>query len=365
MKTTALRLFLASFAALSVTACGSSTDTDYDGSFDDNPTPEATPDVTPEPTPIPNTRPEAPEFALSHDVVKPADVVTIGLTLADADGDSLTSTVVAVLDLGDDELDISGNLTKVSDAEWSFVAPITEAELGVVRFRAQSTDARGGVSDPAESTELTIDNRVTFEPGPQKPIDVCRFAKGGCKIAFNADDLKMDVTVPNFQEYIPDQLRGALFTIPSTDFIAAVDLQVNETVAKYSLADSNLPSIDLTVGTDEIGYGYALEIYPTIAIGTSPNSMVLAWKWRVRALASNAMTKENLLNGTILAQGNLGYAAPTRLEASIRDGILRFTINGNIQTPSIAATNLAGTDLGFTARAAQVSFSNASATLKP
>lgn len=362
MKTLSLRLFLAAVTALSVAACGSTDDTDYDGSIDPNPTPEATPDVTPEPTPIPNTRPEAPDFSLSHDVAKPADVVTIDLALVDADGDLVTSNLTAVLDLGDDELDISGNLTKVSDAQWQFVAPITEAELGTVRFRAQATDARGGVSDLSESNDLTIDNRVDVTP--DHPLDVCRWAKAGCKIEFNADNLKLDVTVPDPTIYIPDQLRGALFTVPSTDFIAAVDLQVNDMVTKWSLADSNLPSIQVTVGTDEIGYGYALEIYPVVVSGSRPESMLIRWNWRVRALASNGMTKENLLAGTILASGNLSYAAPSHIEASIRDGILRFTI-GNVTTPSIAATNLAGTDLGFTARATEVTFTNTAATMKP
>ena len=366
MKTLSLRAALALVAAFSMTACGGSQDVDSSDSFQDEPAPEVTPDVTPEATPAPNTRPEVVEMTLSATDVKPSDVVTVDLELVDADGDAITSTLSAFLVLATGEaFDISGNLTKESESRYSFSAPITEQEIGSVYFTATAIDAHGDVSDAVDSMTLTIDNRVDLGPGPGNGRNICRIPKLGCKIGFSADDLMLNVSVPSFTDYVPDQLRGTYFDIPSTDFVTTVDLVINTNAAKWSLADSNTPSIQVTVGTDSVGSGYALEIFPVIVTGSQPTSMLIQWKWQARALASNAMTKDNLLGGSILAQGTLGAFAPTKLEASVRDGIVSFTINGNVQVPAIAATNVAGSQLGFSARAAEVAFMNASATLKP
>lgn len=365
MKT--LRLMMSALSILALTACGASDvnevpadDTSYE------PTPEI-PEATPVPTEIPNIRPDAPLFTLSATAVKPQEQVLIHLELNDVDGDAMTSVCAAALTSESPESGIDGFLTKVSETEWTFTAPVTATEIGLAVIRCHVNDDRGGVSELAESMTIQIDNRVDVEPGdPGNNRDICLIPKLGCKIGFNADDIAINVSVPDPQVYVPDQVRGMFVDLPHTDFVLAADVLVNADVARYSILDTNLPSIQVTVGTDSTGLGYSLELIPfSTSLNKSISTMQLQWRWQVRALAIDGMTKENLFGGQVLASGNLGVAAPQHVEARVQDGLLQFSINGSVFTPAIAATNVAGSQVGFSARAAEVQFADAHAILKP
>ena len=357
MKTT-LRL-VASTLSILAAACGGTADVSSDSPDIYEPTPEATP--TPE---APNVSPLLPLFTLSIDSVKPADVVVVDLALGDPDGDAVTTVCTAVLTSQAPEFDVSGFLSKISESQYSFIAPITATDIGKAVVRCKAQDGRGGESPLAESMEITIDNAIVIDTPTENRWNICRLAKGGCNITFDADALTMDVSVPDPQIYIPDQVRGAYYDIPHTDFVANVDLNVDVNVAKYSLIDLNAPSIQVTVGTDELGLGYALQITPYVVSGTKFTTMNLAWRWQVVALATNGMTKENLFAGAVLASGNLN-AVPNKVQVTVQDGLLQFAMNGAVFTPAIASTNVAGSQLGFSARSAALTFSNATAVLKP
>lgn len=361
MKT--LRLMMSALTILAVAACGGTSDDPRTGS-DEFYEPEATPEATPEGTPVvPNVGPYVPLITLSADSVKPADEVLVDLVLTDPDGDAMTTACTAVLTSESPEFDVSGFLTKVSETQYRFVAPVTATPIGKAVVRCKADDGRGGESDLAESTEILIDNHVVFEPTTDKYIDICNLPKSGCKILLDVD-LGARVTVPDPEIYIPDQVRGATFEIPHTDFVANVDLDVDANVAMWSLIDENHPSIQVTAGTDEAGLGYSLEILPYVPSGAKLTAMNIDWRWQVVALAANGMTKENLFAGTVLASGTLA-SAPSHVEVTVQDGLLRFSINGTVSTPAIAATNLAGSQVGFSARSTAVAFSNAGAILRP
>jgi hypothetical protein len=361
MKT--LRLMMSALSILALTACGAS---DVNDEYEPTPEPESTPDATPVPTEIPNIRPDAPLFTLSATAVKPQEQVLIHLELNDVDGDVMTSVCAAALTSQVPEFGIDDSLTKVSETEWTFTAPITATEIGLAVIRCHVNDDRGGVSELAESMTIQIDNRVDVEPGdPGNNRDICLIPKLGCKIGFNADDVAINVSVPDPQVYVPDQVRGMFVDLPHTDFVLAADVLVNTDVARYSILDTNLPSIQVTVGTDATGLGYSLELIPYATSGSKFSTLQLQWRWQVRALAADGMTKENLFGGQVLASGNLGVAAPQHVEARVQDGLLQFAINGSVFTPAIAATNVAGSQVGFSARAAEVQFADAYAVLKP
>lgn len=355
MKTT-LRLAISTLTLLAAACGGTEVSNDYE------PTPEATVEVTPTPV-VPNEKPNAPLLTLSNLSVKPLDEVLVDLSLTDPDGDAMTTACTVVLTSAVPELEIPASLTKVSESSYLFLAPVTQTQIGTAVVRCTATDSRGAESNLAESAAILIDNYVDVEPGSNNYRDVCRIAKIGCKMEFTSEDL-MNVNVPDPQFYVPDQLRGAFIDVPHPDFIGSVDLDIDTNATKWSILDDNTPSIQITLGTDAAGLGYALELIP-IPTTMTLSSMRLNWKWRVVALASNGMTKENLLAGSILASGNMGLVEPTQVDMTVQDGLVQFTINGTHHTPAIAATNVAGSQLGFSARATGVAFSNAGVVLKP
>lgn len=363
MKT--LRLMMSALSILAVAACGPSDVSDAP-SDEYGYEPEATPDATPEPTAIPNIRPDVPAFTLSSTAVKALDEVQVELALYDADGDALTTICSAAVVSQTPELELPDALVKISETEWTFTAPITAAEIGLAVIRCQAIDARGAVSDLAESMTIEIDNYVDVDPvDPGNKRDVCFSLLANCTIDLDVSDLMLHVRVFDAPQYVPDQFRGAFVDLPHTDFVAGVDIAADTTALKHSFLDENIPSIQFTVGTDADGSGYALELLPYVSSGSTFSTMRLQWTWQVRALAVDGMTKPNLLAGTVLASGYLGFAAPNHVEATVQDGLLQFSINGNVFTPAIAATNLAGTQVGFSARAADVQFAGAHAVLKP
>ena len=365
MKT--LRLTISALTLLATAACGATEVTSNPpDSFESEPepTPEATPEATP-PVPV-NERPFVPEMTLSTTSVKALETVLVDLTLADPDADELVSECSAFLTSENPEFEIASAVEKLSETQWRFTAPITQSEIGTAVVRCSAVDPDGERSDLAESMAITIDNRVDLAD-PNDPthtkFNICRVAPQFCTMVI--DDL-LNVRVIDPQTRVPDQVRGVRVEIPHTDFTSIVDLSIGMDVAKKAIYDEENPSIQVTVGADAAGYGYILQLTP-YATDTyaSLKGMNVAWRWEVRALTPDGMTAANLFAGQLLASGSLGYTAPQQVEASVQDGLLSFTINGNVQTPAIAATNVSGSIIGLSARSMDVSFVAPMATLKP
>lgn len=362
MKNTAITLMLSALSILSAACGGSEVESDGGYSFDITPEPE------PEETPIPNVRPDAPAIAASTTKIISLHDVTFDLTLSDPDGDPLESSCTAAFTHLPNEVDATGLLRKVSETQYVFAAPITEETLATFVVRCVAIDPAGEVSERSQSDEVTIDNRV-IKPGDDwdvfKKLDLCRAAPSSCKMLLEVGNL-MDVRVPEPDEFIPDQLRGIRADLPHTDFEAYLDLVLSSLLAKKALLQGLAPSVQVAVGAGETGSGYVLELAP-YATNTAKSvaTLTIAWKWQVRSLAQDGLTSANMLGGVILAQGTMSAVAPSHVQATVRDGLLQFTINGAVTTPAIAATNVGGPGVLMGARAIDATFSNGTVTLKP
>jgi hypothetical protein len=300
-------------------------------------------------------------IALSDDMVVPGETVIVDLALADPDLDALTSECHAIETSVEIEEILDSRLTKVSETQYTFLAPITQSRMAEIVFRCTATDDEGEVSDVTESSALSIDNAVPgFEDFRNFAVkNVCRENPYLCRMDFHLEESLFDIQVPDTTD-IPDQFLGARFEMPTESFEAFVNVEIPRGALNRSLlSNSDLPSVIATVGADDDGRGYVLEVIPT-QVGTS-----VTWKWEVRSLGTSGMRAESFMAGTVLASGAMGNTEPATIQTLVQNGTLSFSINGAFNTPALSASNMMTSSVSYGTRSASAAFTDATAAMKP